>query len=182
MRFFDEEMRVWVGAGEDAKAENICYDQRRFARAIDAVIRKLVRGNALGMQGAKAGLVTEERAAGHGHATRKQSFDWRIEPDDRNALRSQKVRRACLGVGATAEGEYAGFAQFECTAERGAELRGFEQAEGRFTVAFEKFPYAQAGSVLDAVVEINEAPGELAGQLGAYGRLAGTHESGEGDH
>jgi hypothetical protein len=49
-------------------------------------------------------------------------------------------------------------------------------------MALEKFGDAQAGSVFYAVVEINEAPGELAGQLGTYGRLAGTHESGEGDN
>ena len=129
MGFFHEEMSVWVGAGEDAEAENICYDQRRFARAIDAVIRELVRGKALRMQGAKAGFVAEERPSGHGHATRKQSFDWRIEPDNGNALRAQEFRRTRLGVSAAAECEYGGFAQFKRAAECGAELRGFQQAE-----------------------------------------------------
>jgi hypothetical protein len=181
LRFFDEEMSVWVGAGEDAETQDVGDDERRFAGTIHAVVGELVGGSALRMQGAKAGFVAEQRPSGHGHATRKQSFDGRIEPDNGNALRAQKFRRTRLGVGAAAECKYGGFAQFERAAEGGAELRGFQQAEGCFAVTFEKLGDAQAGSVLDALIEINETPGELAGQLGAYGRLAGTHESGEGD-
>src|ERR1700758_2152505 len=182
LRFFDEEMSVGVGAGEDAKAEDVGYDEWWFTGAVHTVVGELVRRNALRVQSAKPGFVTKQRAAGHGHAAREQSFNRRIEPDDRNALRSQKFRRTRLGVSAAAECDYGRVAQFESAAEGGAEVRGFQQAEACFAMALEKFGDAQAGSVFNAVVEINEAPGELAGQLGAYSRLAGTHESGEGDN
>jgi len=87
-----------------------------------------------------------------------------------------------LGVGAATECEYGRFAQFERAAECGAKLRGFEQAERGLAVAFEKFCDAQAGSVFDAVIEINESPGKLARELRADGSLSGAHESGEGDN
>jgi hypothetical protein len=174
-------MSVGIGAGEDAEPQDVGYDERRFAGAVHAVVGELIRRNSLRMQSAKARFVAEERPASHGHATRKQSFDWRIEPDHGNALRSQKFGRTRLGVGAASECEYGRFTQFERAAKRGAELRGFQQAEGRFAVALEKFGDAQAGSVFDSVIEINETPGELAGELDADSRLAGTHESGESD-
>jgi hypothetical protein len=175
-------MSVGIGAGEYAEAQDVGDDERWFTGAVHAVVGQLVGGNALRMQGAKAEFVTEERAAGHGHAAREQSFDWGIEPDDRNALRAQKIWRASLRVGAAAECQYGRFAQFECPAECGAELRGFEQAERGFAVALEEFGNAQAGSVFDAVIEVYEAPGELASELRTYGRFSAAHESSQGDH
>jgi hypothetical protein len=86
-----------------------------------------------------------------------------------------------LGVSAATEREYGRFAQFERATERGAELRGFEQAEGGFAVTLEEFGDAQAGNVFDAVIEIDKTPGELAGELRANGSFSGAHESGEGD-
>ncbi len=133
------------------------------------------------MQRAKAGFIAEQWPASHGHAAREQGFDRGIEPDDGDSLRAQKIRRARLRVGAAAEREDGRFAQFERASECGAELRGFEQAERRLAVAFEKFRDAQAGSVFDAVIEIDETPRELASELHADGGLSGAHESGEGD-
>jgi hypothetical protein len=182
LRFFDQEMSVWIGAGKDAEAQDIGDDERWFASAVHAVVGELIGRKPLRMQRAKAGFIAEKRASGHGHAAREQSFDWGVEPDDGNALRAQKIRRAGLRVSAATEREYGRFAQFECAPERGAELRGFEQTKGGFAVTFEKFGDAQAGSVFDAVIEIDETPCELAGELRADGALAGAHESGEGDY
>ena len=48
-------------------------------------------------------------------------------------------------------------------------------------MAFEEIGDAGARGVFDEIVKINEAPGELTGELSADGRFAGTHEAGEGD-
>src|SRR5439155_25542635 len=49
--------------------------------------------------------------------------------------------------------------------------------ESRFTEAFEDWGKREAGGSLDAVIEINKAPGELAGQERADGGFAGTHKA-----
>jgi hypothetical protein len=69
---------------------------------------------------------------------------------------------------------------FKRTSESSSKLRSFEQAEGRLAVALEEFGNAQAGSVFDAVVEVDKTPSELARQLRADGSFSGTHKSGEG--
>ena len=113
LRFFYQDMSVWIGAGEDAEAEYVGYDERGFASAIHAIIGELVRGQALRVKVAKAGFIAEKWAAGHSHAPREQSFDRRIEPDDRDALHAQKIRCASLSVGSAAESEHRRFTQFE---------------------------------------------------------------------
>ena len=181
MWFFDEEMSVWVSAGKDAETQNIGDDLGGFARAVHAEVGKLIRGKALGVERAKTRFVAEERAAGHGHAAGEKSFDRRIEPDDWNTLRFQEFWRAGLGVGSATEGEHGGFAGFERAAQGGAELRGFEQAERWFAVAFEEFADFKASGVFDAIVKIDEAPRKLAGELGADGGFAGAHEASKSD-
>jgi len=49
--------------------------------------------------------------------------------------------------------------------------------ESRFTEPFEDLGNREAGRSLDAVIEINKAPGELAGQERADGGFAGTHKA-----
>ena len=48
-------------------------------------------------------------------------------------------------------------------------------------MALKKFRDAQAGSVFDAVIEIDETPRQLAGELRADSGFSGAHESGESD-
>jgi len=61
-------------------------------------------------------------------------------------------------------------------------LVGFELAEGGFAEAFEELRDGDGGGGLDALVKVDEAPGELAGEEGADGGLAGAHEAGETDY
>src|SRR5260370_39883287 len=46
-------------------------------------------------------------------------------------------------------------------------------------MAFEKFRDAQAGSIFDAIIQIDETPRQLAGELRADGGFSGAHESGQ---
>ena len=165
---FYQEMSVGVGAGEDAKAQDVGDDKRRFAGAVHTVVGELVGRKPLRVEGAKAGFIAKKRPAGHGHTAREQNFNWRIKPDDGDALCPQKFGRTRLSVSAPAEREYSRFAQFERSTECCAKLRGFEQAERSFTVALEEFRDAQTGSVFDAVIEVDKSPGKLAGELRAY--------------
>ena len=48
-------------------------------------------------------------------------------------------------------------------------------------MAFEKFRDAQAGSIFDAIIQIDETPRQLAGELRADSGFSGAHKSGEGD-
>ncbi len=59
----------------DAAAKNFRDDLAAFTGAVHAKIGELVGGDALGVQGAEAGFVAEERAAGHRHAAGEQNFD-----------------------------------------------------------------------------------------------------------
>jgi len=107
------DMSVGIGAGENAETQDVGYDERRFACTVHAIIGELVRGHALRVQFAEAGFIAEKWAAGHGHAAREQDFDWRIEPDDRHPLGSQKIRCAGLRISAAAESQHCRFTQFE---------------------------------------------------------------------
>lgn len=181
LALFHQEMRIGIGFGEDAQAEDVGDDRGGITAAVHAKIGELVRGQALGVECAEAGFVAEERAAGHGHTAREKGFDGSVQPDDRNALGFEEFGSAVLRISAAAESENGRFAEFDRAAESGAELGGFEQAEGGFAVAIEEFGDARAGGVFDEIVEINEAPGELAGELRADGGFAGAHEACKGD-
>src|SRR5579863_2408773 len=155
----------FVGAaGDDIATQNFGDDARGFAGAVDAMIGELIGREALRVECAEARLVAEERATGHGHAAREQDFDGGVEPNDGDAGGAKKFGSALLRVSAAAESEHDRFSQLEYAAERGAKLIGFKLAEGGFAKALENFRDAQVRGVFDAVVEVDEAPGELASE------------------
>ena len=125
LRFFHENVRAGIGVGKNAEAQYIGDHERRLAGAVHAKIGELIRRKALGMQGAKTGFIAKERTASHDHAAGEQIFDWRIEPDNGNALCSQEFGRAGLCVGPAAECDHRGFARFERASESCAKLCGF---------------------------------------------------------
>ena len=170
----------FAGGRNDAAAKNFGNDLRRLAGAIDAKIGRLIGRKALRMELPEAGFIAKERAAGHGHAASEKNFNGRIEPEDRDGGGAKKLRAALLSVRAAAESEDCAFAEFTDAAEGGAELIGFQLAEGRLAVALEELRDGNAGGGFDAVIEIDEAPAELAGEESADSGFAGTHESGEG--
>lgn len=173
------EMRFAGAVGNDVEAEDFGDDASGFAGAVDAVIGELIGRETLRVQGAEAGLVAEERAAGHGHAAGEKDFDRRVEPDDGDAGGAEKFGRALLRVGAAAERQDDRLFLLEDAAERGAELVGFDLAKGLFAEAFENLGDAQVRGGFDAIVEIDEAPSELTREQGADRGLAGAHEAGE---
>src|ERR1051325_3088202 len=142
------------------------------------MIGELIGGETLSMERAKAPFISKERTAGHGHAASKQRLNGGIEPDNRDALCAKKLGSALLRIGSSAEREYERFFCFGCTTEDRAELVGYKSAKSGLPKTLEKLRNTQAGGFLDAVVEINEAPGELAREERADGGLAGAHESG----
>jgi len=168
-----------AGDGRDAAAEDFGDDLRWFTGAVDAMVGELVGREALGVERAEAGFVAEERAARHGHAAGEQDVDGRIEPENGDPGVAKKIGAAGLRVGAAAESEDGAFLEFEGAAEGGAELLGFELAESGFAVAFEELRDGDAGGFFDTVVEIDEAPGELAREEGADRGFARAHETGE---
>ncbi len=170
----------FAGGRNDPAAKNFRDDLPGLAGAIDAKIGQLIGRQALRMELPKADFIAKERAAGHGHAASEQDFDGRIEPKDGHSGGAKKFGAALLGVRAAAESENRAFAKFSGAAEGSAKLIGFELAEGRLAVAFEKLRDADASGGFDAVIEVDKAPAKLAGQQSADSGLAGTHESGEG--
>ena len=170
-----------LASGDDVAAEDFGNDASGFAGAVDAMVGKLVGGKALRVEGAEAGFVAEERATGHGHAAGEEDFGGGVEPNDRDAGGAQEFGGAGLRVGAAAEGENDRFFQFLGATESGAELVSFHLAKGGFAEALEDFRDAQAGGCFDAIIEVDKAPGELAGEESANGGFAGAHEAGEGE-
>ena len=181
LRFVHDEMRFARAAGNDVEAEDFGDDAGGVTGAVDAMLGELVGREPLGVERAKAGFVAKERTTGHGHAAGEEDFDGRVEPNHRHVCGAEKFGRALLGVGAAAEGEHDRFFEFEDATERGAELVGFDLAEGGFAETLENFRDAHVGGGFDAIVKIDEAPGELAGEERADGGLAGAHEAGEAE-
>jgi len=178
-RLFDKEMRIGIGLRKYAEPENIGDDDRRIATAVDAKIGQLIGRETLRVQRAKAGFVAKQRTSGHGHATREQSLDRRIEPDDRNVLRTQKFRRTMLRIGASTQRQHDRFTKFKRAPERAAQLRRFEHAKRRFAMTLEEFRDARARRRFDQVVEIHKPPGKLPRQQCADSGLARAHEAGQ---
>jgi len=58
-------------------------------------------------------------------------------------------------------------------------LISFNLAKSRFAEALEHFGDGKSGGFLDALIQIDETPRELAREKRADGGLAGSHESGE---
>jgi hypothetical protein len=175
-------MRGVSTGSNNAAAQNFRDDLGGLAGTVHAVIGKLIRRETLSVQRAEAGFVTEKRTAGHGHATRKQNFDGRIQPQNRDAGSAQKIRAAWLRVGAAAKGDNGAFFELRGAAESSAELIRFDLAEGRFAEAFEDLGNWEAGGCFDAVIEIDKAPSELASEKCANGGLAGTHKTGKAEN
>src|SRR5882724_2584353 len=151
---------VLARANKKIETKDFRYDDGGVTGTIHTKVSKLIRRQALAMQRAKARLIAEERTAGHGHAASEQRFNRGIEPDDGNALRAQKFGSALLGVSSSAQGKHEGLLCFCCAAEDRTELLGFKRAKGGFAKTFKEFRNAQAGRFLDAVIKVNEAPGE----------------------
>jgi len=139
----------------------------------------LIRSKALRVKLAEAVDIAKEGAAGHGHAALQENLDGGIKPHDWNSGGAEEFGGAGLGVSAAAEGEDGAFFQFEGAAKGGAELISFHLAEGQLTEAFENLSDSQSCGFLDAVIEIDEAPGQLASEERADSGLAGAHEAGE---
>ena len=165
--------------GHDSATKNFCDHVRRITGTVHTKVRELVRGDSLGVQRAETGFVAEKRATGHGHATRKENIDRRIEPQDRNTGIAQKFRRTLLRIGAAAESEDGWLLTFEGAAQSGAKLFGFQLAKSRFAMSFKELRNGDARGSLDLFVEVNEPPAKLLSQARANGALAGTHETGE---
>src|SRR5258707_3086073 len=147
---------------EDCQPKDFSYDDRGICRAVHAIIRELVGGNASRVKRAKACFIAKKRPAGHRHATSEQGIDRGVKPNNRNALRAQKFRSALLGVGSATQCEHDRFFHFGGAAERSAKLVGFERPKCLFAMALEKFGDAEAGRFFDAVVQVDEAPCKLA--------------------
>ena len=69
--FFDDEVCFAATCPENAPAEDFRDDLSGIARAVHTKVGKLIRRKTLGVQGAKAGFIAEERSASHGHAARE---------------------------------------------------------------------------------------------------------------
>jgi len=131
------------------------------------------------MECAEAGFIAKERTSGHGHAPGKQKLDGRIEPENGGPGVSQKFRAAGLSVGAAAQCEDGCFLEFGGAAEGSPQLVRFDLAKGRFAETLEDLGDGEAGGLFDALIQIDEAPRQLAREECANGRFAGTHEAGE---
>ena len=172
-------MRFVSTGCNNAAAEDFGDDLGSFSGTVHAVVGKLVGREALGVERSKAGFIAEERATRHGHAARKQNFDRRIQPENGNASGAQEFGAAVLRIGAAAEREDGAFFVLGGAAEGGAKLIGFDLAKGGFAETFENLRNGEACGFLNAIIEVNKTPGELAREECAYGGLAGTHETGK---
>src|SRR5216683_8298584 len=157
-------MRLVSTGCNNAAAQNFGDHLRGFAGAVHAVIGKLVRREPLRVKLAKAAFVAEERPAGHGHAAREQNFHGRIEPEHRSPSGTEKFGAAGLRVGTAAEREDRTFFVLGSTTEGGAELVRLDLAERGLAKAFENLRDGEASGLLNALIEIDKAPGQLPGE------------------
>ena len=162
-------------------AQNFGHHMSRLAGAVDAMVGELVRRKTLREKAAETGFIAEKRAAGHGHTTGEQDVCRRIEPKNGDTRAAEKLGAAGLGVGAATESDDGAFLEFGGATDHRAELVGFELAKGGLPVPLEKLRNGDAARLFDAVIQIDEAPGELTGKEHADGGFAGAHESGEGE-
>jgi hypothetical protein len=154
-------MRFGSAGSNNAAAKNFGDNLSRFAGTVDTVVGELIRREALRVERAKGGFVAEEGPAGHSHAAGEEEFHGRIQPEYGDAGGAQKFRAARLRVSAATKREDSAFLKLGSAAERGAELVRFNLAECRLAKAFEDLRDGQAGGLLDAIIEIDKAPGEL---------------------
>ena len=131
------------------------------------------------MKRAEAGLVAKEWPTSHGHATSEQDVDGGVQPDHWNAGISEEFGSAGLGVSAATESKDCGFVELIGATESRTQLIRFQLTEGRFAVTFKEFGNGDSGSFLDAFVEVNEAPAELACETSTNSTLASAHKTGK---
>jgi len=167
---------------DEAPPKNFSDHGGRIARAINAKIRELVGGQALGVEGTEAGLVAEKGPARHGHAAREKYVDGGVQPDDGYAEVAQEFGSARLGVRAATEGKNRRFFELGGATDRSAQLLRFQLAKRGFAMALKEFRDAYTGCLFDAFVQIDEMPAELAGQAGADRAFARAHETSQANH
>src|SRR5215472_16469095 len=172
-------MGLVSSGGNNAEAQNVGHNVDGFTGAFHPIVGQPVGGQALGVKRPETGLVSEQRPAGHGHATGEQNFHGGIEPKNRDAGRAQKLGAAGLRVGAPTQGQDGSLFKLGSAPERRAKLARFELAEEWLAKALEDLRDGEAGSFFDALVEVDKAPRELAREERTNGGIAGTHEAGE---
>src|SRR5216684_5187636 len=177
--FLNHQMRGVSTGCNNTAAQDFRDNLSGFAGTVHAVVGELIGRETLGVERAEAGFIAEKGTAGHGHASREQNFDGRIQPQNRGAGSAQEFGAARLRVGAAAKGENGAFFHLCGAAEGCAELIRFDLAESRFAEAFENFGNREAGGGFDALIEIDKAPGELPCEERANGGFAGTHKAGK---
>src|SRR5260370_19337665 len=178
----DVEVSAASERGDNSTAEKFCNDAGGFAGTVDAVVGLLIGRQTLRVKGAKAGLVAKQRAAGHGHTAGQQNVEGGVQPDDGDAGGAQKLRRTGLRVGTDAELENCSFLVLQRAAQSCTKLIGFHLPAYGLAPAFEDFRNAKTRCLFNAVVQIDEAPSQLAGEQRADGGLAGAHEAGQAKH
>ena len=103
-RFLNHEMGLVASGGNNAQAQDLGDDFGGLVRTVHPIVGKLVGRETLRVKRAKTGFVAKQRAAGHGHATRKENLDGGIEPKNGNTGSAQKIRASWLRVGPATEG------------------------------------------------------------------------------
>jgi len=177
--FFNDEMCFAATCHDNAAAQDFRDDLSGVAGAVHLVVRELIRGKPLRVERAKTGFIAEERPASHRHTAGKQKLNGGIEPQNRNTGISQEFRTARLSVGPAAEREDSGFLEFGSTAQGRAQLICLDLAESLLAEPLENLGDGEAGGLLDAFIQIDEAPRKLASEKRANGGLAGTHKAGQ---
>lgn len=131
------------------------------------------------MKRTKAGFIAEKRPAGHGHATREKNVDGSVQPDDRDTGIAKKFGSARLRVGSATESDDGGFMELHGAPQRGTQLFRFQLTKSRLAVALEKFGDGDSSGLLNAFVQVDKAPAELATEASANGAFTRAHETGE---
>ena len=146
------------------------------------MIGLLIGRQPLRVERSKAGLVPEQRTASHGHAASQQNIGGGVQPDDGNSSRTKKLGSAGLRIGSSAEREHRGFLVFDGAAQSGAQLIRFHLAKRPLAETLEDLRNTQAGGLFNTLVQIDEAPSQLACEQSANRSLAGAHEPGQAKH
>src|SRR5258708_4782730 len=138
-------MRGVSSGCNNAAAQNFRDNLRRFASAVHPVIRELIGGQSLCVKRAEAGFVTKEWAAGHGHTSRQEDFDGRIQPQDGDSGSAHKFGAAWLRVCAAPQGENRALFQFGSAAKNSTQLIRFDLTKCGLAEACENFRKGKAG-------------------------------------
>src|SRR5262249_37634483 len=81
-----------------------------------------------------------------------------------------------------AQRQHRRLAMFKSAAERGAQLRRFQEPERRLAVSFEELSDPCPRSRFDQIVAVHKSPSQLPRQLRGDGDSGGAHKSGQGDY